>query len=53
MKIIINSSLNYIGGGLQVALSFIYECLKFPDNTYYVFVSSNVATKLQKQSYTK
>lgn len=51
MKIIINSSLNYIGGGLQVALSFIYECLKFPDNTYYVFVSSNVATKLQKQSY--
>ena len=26
MKLIINASLNYVGGGLQVALSFIQEC---------------------------
>lgn len=51
MKIIINSSLNYIGGGLQIALSFIRECLKISGNTYYVFVSSNVASELQREIY--
>lgn len=43
MKIIINASLNYIGGGLQVALSFINECVKFSDNSYYVMMGPNVA----------
>lgn len=43
MKIIINASLNYVGGGLQVALSFINECTKFTDNSYYVMMGPNVA----------
>lgn len=43
MKIIINASLNYIGGGLQVALSFINECVKFSDNNYYVMMGPNVS----------
>lgn len=43
MKIIINASLNYVGGGLQVALSFINECIKFTNNSYYVMMGPNVA----------
>lgn len=38
MKLIINTSSLFSGGGVQVALSFIEECLKFPDHEYSVFL---------------
>jgi hypothetical protein len=51
MKIIINASLNYNGGGLQVALSFINTCKSFPDNIYHVFASKNVASQLEEKVF--
>ena len=51
MKLIINASLNYVGGGLQVALSFIQECALIPENTYYVFMSENVSSQIDVTSY--
>lgn len=51
MKLIINASLNYVGGGLQVALSFIQECTLISDNMYYVFISNNVAAQIEQTKY--
>lgn len=51
MKLIINASLNYIGGGLQVALSFIKECAVIEGNMYYVFMSENVSEQVKKTEY--
>lgn len=42
MKIIINASLNYTTGGLQVALSFINECITFKENRYHIFINQNI-----------
>lgn len=46
MKIIINSAINYQGGGLQVALSFINECTKFSDNIYHVMMGPSLAQQV-------
>ncbi|MBW9276331.1 MULTISPECIES: glycosyltransferase [Bacteroides] len=51
MKLIINASLAYGGGGLQVALSFINECLYIRGNQYYVFASRNVVSQLDKSIF--
>jgi len=52
MKIIVNTSTLYVGGGLQVALSFINE-LKSLENSheYYIFLSLAVEKQLDKDSF--
>jgi glycosyltransferase involved in cell wall biosynthesis len=52
MKIIINTSNLYVGGGLQVALSFINE-LKTIQNTheYFVFLSLAIEKQLDQDSF--
>jgi glycosyltransferase involved in cell wall biosynthesis len=52
MKLIINTSNLYVGGGLQVALSFINE-LKALNNSheYFIFLSSVVEKQLDKNSF--
>ncbi len=39
MKLVINASNIWIGGMLQVALSFIHELRDFPEHEYHVFIS--------------
>lgn len=51
MRLVINASLNYVGGGLQVALSFIQECVSIPDNVYHVFMSKNVAAQIEQSEF--
>lgn len=46
MKIVINSAHQRFGGAVQVALSFINECRKFPENDYYIWVGSGVGKSL-------
>ncbi|MHA7865531.1 glycosyltransferase family 4 protein [Flagellimonas marinaquae] len=42
MKIIINSAHQRFGGCIQVVLSFINECKKFPQNEYYIWVGEGL-----------
>lgn len=51
MRLMINASLNYVGGGLQVTLSFIKECITIPGNIYYVLISENVSAQIVKTEY--
>lgn len=53
MKIIVNAATNNIGGGLQVAISFISECIKFTRHTYYVFINNEIEKQLNLNSYTE
>ena len=46
MKIIINTTNLKIGGAIQVAISFINECIGFSENEYYVFLSLSVAKEI-------
>lgn len=54
MKIIINTSNLYVGGGLQVALSFMNE-LKVMDTSYsyHIFLSQAIDKQLEKNSFPK
>ncbi|MDD3003618.1 glycosyltransferase [Flavobacterium sp.] len=54
MKIIINTS-TLIGSGVtQVAVSFLYECLKLKDNNeYYVFLGNQVSKSIVKDHFDK
>lgn len=47
MKIIINTTNLKIGGALQVAISFIYECIHFEENEYHVFLSPSVGKEIK------
>lgn len=51
MKILINVSGNYGGGGLQVAVSFIYECLTFKNNSYHILLGKNIAYQVNKRDF--
>lgn len=51
MRIIINTSHQRFGGGVQVALSFIYECFNFPENEYHVFVGPGVRNSLNEKDF--
>ena len=51
MRIIINTSHQRFGGAIQVALSFIYECIHFPENEYYVWVGPGVKKSLKKSEF--
>ena len=51
MKLIINASAIYKGGAEQVAVSFINECLNFPENSYYVFLRENISSQLNSSDF--
>ena len=52
MKLLINTSNLYVGGGLQVALSFINELKNFESNNqYYIFLSSSVNDQLIQDDF--
>lgn len=51
MRIIVNCSNLRIGGGIQVALSFIQEFIGFPENEYHVFLSPQISSQIDKKKY--
>jgi len=53
MKIIINTTNLKKGGALQVAISFIYECIEFSENEYHVFLSPSMEKEIQQDKFPK
>jgi len=51
LNIVINSAAQRFGGAIQVALSFIYECRKFPNHKYHVWVGPGVSKSLNKEDF--
>lgn len=51
MRIIINVSGNLGGGGRQVAISFINECIKFDSNEYYIFLGDAIKSELKTTDF--
>ncbi|MCW8895350.1 glycosyltransferase [Sulfurimonas sp.] len=51
MKIIINATNLKIGGALQVAISFIYECREFNENEYHVFLSPSMKEEVNTKKF--
>lgn len=51
MKILINTSTLYFGGGVQVALSFIREIREEYEHEYYVFLSQEINRQLDKSLF--
>ncbi len=51
MKIVINTSHQRFGGAVQVALSFIYECIKFNEHQYFVLVGPGVKKSLNEDDF--
>lgn len=52
MKIIINSSTLYVGGGVQVAVSFLNELNTFDeDNEYHVFISKEIQKQIDYKNF--
>lgn len=51
MKILINTSTLYFGGGVQVALSFINELIVLDTNEYHVFLSLEIERQLDKNLF--
>jgi glycosyltransferase involved in cell wall biosynthesis len=53
LKIVINTAHQRFGGAVQVALSFIYECIHFSENEYHVWVGQGVAKSLDTKLFPK
>lgn len=51
MRIIVNTSNMVIGGGVQVALSFLEELKRIGRDRYFVFLSAPVASQLELASF--
>jgi glycosyltransferase involved in cell wall biosynthesis len=51
LKIIFNSAHQRFGGAIQVALSFIQECRKFPENEYHVWIGLGLRKVINKEEY--
>jgi len=51
MKILVNTSNLAVGGGVQVALSFVEELKIIRNNKYYIFLSPQVERQLDLQSF--
>ncbi len=51
MKLLINTATTFKGGGIQVARSFIEECKSFPENEYFVVLSSSLADMIEINSF--
>lgn len=52
MKLIINTSTLSASGVTQVSISFIYECLKFPENEYHIFMSATLMGQIDEKDFT-
>lgn len=52
MRILVNCSNLKIGGGIQVALSFIYESIKFNDNEYCIVAHENIYNQISISDFT-
>lgn len=46
MRIIINTAHQRFGGAVQVALSFIHECIHFPEHEYHVWLGTGVGNAI-------
>lgn len=53
MKIVINTTNLKVGGALQVAISFIYECMNFTDNEYHVLLSPTMLKEIDSSVFPK
>lgn len=51
MKLLINTSTLSASGVTQVSTSFIYECLKFPENDYHILTSPTVEQQINKSDF--
>jgi len=52
MKLLINTSNLYVGGGMQVAISFIDELKRLNiDNEYHIFISINIDKQIDKDNF--
>ena len=51
MKIIINTSVNVVGGGFQISLSLIQECQNINRHEFYIFLNENLASIIHKNDY--
>lgn len=51
MRIIINTSNLNKGGGIQVAYSFINECIKFIDNEYHIFLCKKLSEQIDVDKF--
>ncbi|PTM18716.1 MAG: mannosyltransferase [Bacteroidetes bacterium] len=51
MKLVINTSHQRFGGGVQVAWSFMNECRKYPEHEYHVWVGPAIAALLDERDF--
>ncbi|MGK7390759.1 MAG: glycosyltransferase [Candidatus Cyclobacteriaceae bacterium M2_1C_046] len=51
MKILINTATSHKGGAVQVALSFIYECIKFSEHEYHVILGLRLNEEINKNAF--
>lgn len=51
MNFIINMSNNLVGGGLQVALSFLEECKNIQHHVFHVLIGENVAKQVELSNF--
>jgi glycosyltransferase involved in cell wall biosynthesis len=51
MNLIINCSDIKATGATQVSISFINECLRYPENNYFIFMSRTIGKQISKSSF--
>ena len=51
MKLVINCSTLSASGATQVSVSFIYECINFPENEYFLFLSKTVSQQISAADF--
>lgn len=51
MKILINTASTLKGGGIQVALSFLNECIKFGSHEYYVILGDSISKLIDQEKF--
>lgn len=51
MRIVINTTNLKVGGALQVAISFIYECINFDEHKYFVFLSPSMSKEIKQNLF--
>jgi glycosyltransferase involved in cell wall biosynthesis len=51
MKLLINTATTFKGGGVQVALSFIWECRNFEDYEFHVVLGETISTLIKDEEY--
>jgi len=51
MRLIINTTNLFRGGGVQVAYSFISECVHFSEHEYHVFLCKQLTEQIEKSAF--